>query len=116
MKKTNLADLILRFGLAFVFFYAGIAAFIEPNSWIGYVPNFIGNKITRAYALHLHSLINVMLGLWLLSGKKKFYAGIVSCIVLFFIIIFNLNNLDIIFRDIGILLSALALCFLNKKN
>ncbi len=109
MKKEYLANLFLRIGLAFVFLYAGISAFINPNSWVGFIPN-IGNFITKAILLQVHSIINIILSIWLLSNKKIFYVSIISSIFLFGIIIFNLNSLEIVFRDVAILLMAIALC------
>ena len=115
MDKQYLSNLLLRTGLAFVFIYAGIAAYISPNNWVGFIPN-IGNFITKAILLQIHSAINIILGLWLLSNKKLFYASIISSIFLFGIIIFNLSSFDIVFRDVAILLASLALTVLTHKN
>ena len=104
-----LTSFILRTGLAVVFLYAGIAAFISPNNWIGYIPEFIGNFITKAFILTIFSAYEVILALWLLSGKKQFIASIFSSITLICIIIANITILDIVFRDIAILLMAVAL-------
>ncbi len=115
MKKEYLARLLLRIGLTFVFFYAGIAAFVNPNNWVGFIPN-IGNFITKAILLQVHSAINLILGLWFFLNKKIFYASIISGIFLFGIIIFNLNSFDIVFRDVAILLMAIALSVLSYRN
>lgn len=115
-KKEDWARFLLRISLAFVFIYVAIAAFITPFNWIGFIPSFITDKITRAYVLHFHSFFNIILGMWLLSGWKTFYAAIVSCIALFGIIIFNLGAFDIIFRDVAILLSAVVLAFLSFER
>ena len=115
MNKQYLSTLFLRLGLAFVFLYAGIAAFITPNNWVGFIPN-IGNFITKAIILQIHVAVNVLLGLWLLSNKKIFYASSVSSVFLFGITIFNISQFDIIFRDVAILLSALALAVLTYEK
>ncbi|MEK6828952.1 MAG: hypothetical protein AABY15_02415 [Nanoarchaeota archaeon] len=107
----------LRLGLAFIFIYAAVSAFFNPESWIGFVPKFIGNTITRGYFLFVHDLINLGLGLWLLSGKKVFYAAVISCLMLAGIILSNLSSFLITFRDIGLLLAAVALAVMSyKKN
>lgn len=115
-NKEDWARFLLRISLAFVFIYVAIAAFITPFNWIGFIPSFITNKITRAFALQFHSLFNIILGMWLLSGWKTFYAAIVSCVALFGIIVFNLGAFDIIFRDVAILFAAVALAVLNWKK
>ena len=85
MKRKNydskpLVSFILRTGLAVVFLYAGIAAFVSPNEWIGFIPSFIGNFITKAYLLTIFSAYEIILALWLLSGKKQFIASVFSSI------------------------------------
>src|SRR3990172_7057555 len=106
-------SLYLRSGLAFVFIYAAVSAFIDPSAWIGYVPSFIWNPVTRAYFLFVHDIINLGLGLWLLSGKKQFYAAIVSCLVLAGIILTSISSFPITFRDVWFLLSAVALAMMS---
>ena len=75
------ASFFLRLGLAFVLIYAAVSAFFNPEAWIGFVPGFIGNTITRGYFLFVHDVINFGLGIWLLSGKKQFWAAVASCLM-----------------------------------
>ncbi len=110
------SPLFLRIGLGFVFIFASISAFLSPQAWIGYVPSFIGNFITRAYFLSVHDVINIALGIWLLSGKKTFYAAVVSCLALAGIILTNLGSFLITFRDIGLFFAAVALAVMSKKK
>lgn len=115
-NKTNPnAKLFLRVGLAFVFLYAGIAAFFNPESWVGFIPGFLTKIIPENFVLYSHIAFNVILGLWLLSDKKIFYASILSALALFTITIFNLNSFDIVFRDVGLLLATAALVILSKE-
>jgi len=115
MIKEDYAKLILRYGIAFSFIYAGVAAYFSPENWIGFIPFFLREILPGNILLNIHSSFNVLLGLWLLSGKKVYYSSIVSAIALFTIIIFNFSSLDIIFRDITILLGAVALAILSKN-
>jgi len=109
--KEYTVNLILRVGLAFVFLYAGIAAFISPDNWVGYVPSFIEIFLSREVFLQVHSVIDIALGLWLLSNRKIFYASIVSSVFLF-----GMRDIDILFRDIAILLMAAALARAYSKQ
>ena len=111
--KNSTISLFLRLGLAFSFLYAGIAAFFNPLAWVGYIPVFLRDMISEGILLNLHSAFNVLLGLWLLSNKKTFYAAVVSAIALFAIIISNIVLFDIVFRDVSILLAAVALAILS---
>lgn len=110
------ASLFLRIGLAFVFIYAAISAFVNPEAWIGFIPAFIGNSVTRGYFLFVSYAINLILGLWILSGKKIYYSAVVTSIVLAGIIMTNLGAMIIIFRDIGLFFAAVALAVLSKNK
>lgn len=109
-------SLFLRLGLAFIFIYAAVSAFVNPESWIGFVPGFIENTITRGYFLFVHDLINFGLGIWLLSGKKVFYSAIASCLMLSGIILSNISSFLITFRDVGLLMAAIALAVMDHQN
>ena len=110
MEKEKLVSLFLRLGLAFSFFYAAIASFVNPEVWIGFFPEFLRNINGIATVFSIYELI---LGGWLLSGKKVFYAAILSALTMFGIVIFNFNAMDIVFRDVSILLAAIALAVLS---
>ncbi len=110
------SSLFLRIGLAFVFIYAAFSGFSDPQAWVGFIPSFVGNSITRGYFLFVSETINLILGLWLLSGKKTFYAAVFSSILLAGIILTNLGALIITFRDVGLFFAALALATLSKKR
>ena len=115
LSKMNFdAKFFLRIGLAFVFVYAAISAFIDPEAWIGFVPSWVGN-IERAYTLFVHDIVNLVLGLWLLSGRKTYWASVVSAVVLAVIVLVNLGSFIITFRDIGLFFAAVALAIMSKK-
>jgi len=110
------SDFFLRMGLAFVFLFAAFSAFFNPQAWVGYIPSFVSNFITRAYLLFFHDVIMFFLGIWLLSGKKTFYAAIVSCLVLAGITLTSLSSFLITFRDVGLFFAAIALAVMNKNK
>jgi uncharacterized membrane protein YphA (DoxX/SURF4 family) len=113
MNKISLTSILLRIGLAVVFLYAAIASFVEPAVWIGYLPTFVANSSSAGLLLKVVSVIEILVSLWLLSGKKTFYAAIVSALMLAGIIVTNLASIDIIFRDFGLFFAALALAALS---
>ena len=110
------SSFFLRLGLAFTFIFAAISGFLNPQAWVGYVPDFGGNFITRAYILFFHDVINMALGFWLLSGKKTFYAAVISCLALAGIIITNLASFLITFRDVGLFFAAVALAVISRNK
>ena len=116
MSNKYLVSFFLRLGIAAVFLYAAIASFLTPNNWIGFLPQWLKNTIPATILLFAFSVYEIILSLWLISGKKIFYASILSSLTLFLIIITNITELDILFRDIAILFSAISLIILSDKE
>ena len=115
-RKIMLGSFFIRTGLATVFLYAAVSSFLQPDAWVGFFPFWLQNIIPGKILLSLFAIFQIGLALWLLTGKRMFEAGIVSAITLLAILIFNLGALDIVFRDVAILLSALALVALEHAR
>lgn len=113
---TKIASFTLRVALAIPFLYAAIAATLQPEAWIGFIPYFLRNLLPGSLLLTAHALFDFTLALWLLSGWKTKYAAAFSALNLATIIAVNLAALDIIFRDIGLLLAAVTLGLLHYKK
>ena len=116
LDTKKLAGFILRAGLALTFLYAAIASFLDPSSWVGFLPQFLRDIFPVVFLLTSFSLYELALALWLLSGKQVKYAAILSAVTLFFIMASNLSQLDILFRDVAIFFSAVALAVLELKR
>ena len=116
MKYYKLALFLLRVGIASVFLYAAIAAYLEPHNWVGYLPQFLRNIFPSNTLLMLFGAYQVILSLWLLWGKKTFWAAILSILTFIAIITGNIGSLDIVFRDIAILFAVLSLAVLTYES
>ena len=104
---------ILQLGLAFVLLYAGISAWVQPQDWIGFVPTWVTDFGTsRLLALHLHSVAEIILGVWLLSNFQIRLAAWLTAADLAVIILVNGFDSAVFtttFRDIGLLAAAVYL-------
>ncbi len=107
---------ILRWGLAFVFFYAAVASLLNPQDWVGYLPPLLRNIFPSGILLTGFSIYEIILAVLLFSGKKLYWASILSVITLVGITILNLNQLDVTFRDVGLAMAALALVELVRAQ
>ncbi len=116
LDEKKLVSFCLRIGLATVFLYAGISALLNPMAWVGFIPMWIRGIIPGNIFLPIHAVLDIIIGLWLVVGKKLFYASAVAGLALLSIVIFNFGALDIIFRDIAILFSAVALMILHLRE
>jgi hypothetical protein len=106
--RSNSAATILRWGLAFVFFYVAIAALRAPSVWAGYVPNIFGFVPSNIF-ISAFSLFAFVLAVWLFWGKQLVWSSVIAAIALAIVIIVKLSDLDLVFPTIGLFFSSLAL-------
>lgn len=111
MKFNHISNILLRIGVAFAFLYPPIDALSNPDSWIGYFPKFIHGIVPDLILLHGFGVIEVIIALWILSGKKIFLPALVAGIMITSIVLFNLGNFEVLFRDLSIAIMAFALAF-----
>lgn len=114
--KQNAATTMLRWGLAFVFFYAAVASLRNPDGWIGFLPQFLTHALPAKLLLAGFSVVQLILAAWLFWGRKLVWSSVAAFAMLAGITAFNLNILDITFRDIGLAMAALALFELARKK
>ncbi|HYD93443.1 MAG TPA: hypothetical protein VEB18_03265 [Candidatus Paceibacterota bacterium] len=110
------AQLLLRLGVAFAFLFPPVNALIDPYSWIGYFPTFMRGMMPEMVLLHLFGIIEIIIGLWLIWGKRIFIPSVAATVLLVLIVIFNLGDFQVLFRDLSIAAMALALAVLNRPE
>lgn len=109
MKRYLSVPLLLSVGLAFVFAYAGVSSLMHPLEWIAYVPHMVSTALSPVTAIKLIAVYELLLAVWLLSGKYRKYAALLSSLTLVGIVVANLGQMIITFRDVGLIFMALAL-------
>jgi uncharacterized membrane protein YphA (DoxX/SURF4 family) len=102
---------LLRAGLALVFLYASINSFLSPQDWVGYFPQFMRDVVPVSILLPVFSVYELALAAWLLSGIYVKYAALLAAATLAGIVVSNFSLLPISFRDMALMLAALALYF-----
>lgn len=116
MNQKAFAFFLLRSAIASVFVYAAISSFVTPDNWIGYFPLFLRHLIPQSLLLTFFSIYELILAVWLLTGKLTFFAALLAAVTLSGIIVFNIDQLDIVFRDLAIILAALSLATFTYKK
>lgn len=116
MDTSKIEILIARIGLAFPFIYAAIASLFNPSSWVGFFPPFMTNLIPQGILITTWAILQIIVGFWLILGKKILIPSIVAFLMLAGILIFNYKLLDIIFRDVSILATAVVLIIYSYKE
>ena len=100
--------LLLRLWGSFALLYPPAHALLgDPYTWIGYFPSFTRGYLDELVMLHLFGIVEVIIGLWILSGYKIFAPAMLGGVLLVAIVVFNLHEFTVLFRD----LSIAAMCF-----
>lgn len=111
---TSPANLLLRVGVAFAFLYPPFNALANPDSWLGYFPPFVtiaanSAGISDLVLLHAFGVVEIVIALWILSGWKIFIPSLTATVMLAAIVVFNLPQFEVVFRDLSIAAASLAL-------
>lgn len=114
MKITPI--LLLKVAVAFAFLYPPIAAVFNPSAWIWFVPDFVEMFVSKEFFLHAFGLVEVIIALGILFMKKPIVPLIAASAILFVIVVIDFSTFDIVFRDISILLAALALILMYRQE
>lgn len=113
-KNIDRIQLLLRIGVSFAIIYPAVSAYFNPDAWIGYFPDFVFSFISELFLLYIFGVVMIIIGFWILSGKKIFIPSIIATITLTSIVLFNISQIDILFRDISIAIMSFSLVLLNK--
>lgn len=115
-NQQKIAWLIVRLGVAFCFIYAAVAGYLDPESWIGWFPKFMRDMIPELILLKIWGVYEFITGVWILSGKKIFIPSVLASLSLAGLILANFSAMDVIFRDVTILFSTIALAVESFPN
>lgn len=120
--KARVAHTALRVGAAFAFIYPAVNAWSDPNAWIGYFPPFVLSwgaalGLDNMVVLHIFGVVELGIGAWLLWGRHLFWPSALATVMLVAIVVFNIPQMQIVFRDLSIaaMTLALALTHLPRK-
>lgn len=112
--RINISSLLLRIGLAFVFTYAAISLSLNPAQGMNYVPKFVTTILPASTFLSLFGIFEIILSLWLLSGKLSKYSGLLSALTIFGITALNLESFGVLFRNVAIFFAGLSLATMQS--
>lgn len=115
MDRNLWARRVLIVSLTIVFLYFGIMKFVEPSSWVGFLPSWMNGFMgfDKYLWLSVLGVLEIFLGVALLISRarvQKIVAALVALHLLFVVIQVGWNDIGI--RDIGLFLSSIALFLL----
>ncbi|HVB19758.1 MAG TPA: hypothetical protein VNF51_00505 [Candidatus Paceibacterota bacterium] len=109
MWRFFASNLLLRVAIAFAFLYAAIDSLIEPNLWVTFFPPILLTVIPGNSLLVVWSVVEIVIALWILSGKYIFIPSLFAAASLVAIVFFNIPLMQIVFRDLALACVALFL-------
>lgn len=112
-KKLRRIEGVLRFGLAFPFVYAAMAAYFSPDDWVGFFPDFVGKILPIMLVLNLFGLTQLIISIWILAGKNIFWPSLIAALMLLGIIVTDWAGFQVTFRDVSILAIAIVLMIIH---
>ena len=63
--------------------------------------------------LHAFGIVEVILALWILSGRRIFWPSVATTLMLLGIVAFNPTNFQVLFRDLAIAAMPISLAVIN---
>lgn len=116
MRPEKLASIVLRAGVAFAFLYPPINALGDPYAWIGYFPPFTRGYVPDEVLLHAFGIVEIVIALWILSGWRVFWPSLTATAMLLGIVVFNVPNFQVLFRDLAIAAMPFSLVVINYAD
>lgn len=114
--STRAVNVLLRASVALAFIYVAISAHLRPEAWLGYFPSMVlDSGLSENVILWGFSIMHIVIGVWIMIGKRIFIPSIIATIYLTGVVVTNLSQLDVVFRDISIALVALALAMKPRR-
>lgn len=96
-----------RLGVGSVFFIFGIMQLVNPENWIGYLPDFILSFGDAGRFIFFNGIFDLVLGFFLLIGLLTRVSAFIGILHLMGVI-FSLGFNDIAVRDFGLLLVLIS--------
>jgi uncharacterized membrane protein YphA (DoxX/SURF4 family) len=115
-RQLGIVWFLLRFGVAFTFLYASIAAFINPTPWLSYFPHFMRAMVSDDILLWTWGGAELLIAIWILSGYKIFIPSVAAAGLMMGIFIFDISSHPIIFRNVCILCTSIALAIISNPH
>jgi uncharacterized membrane protein YphA (DoxX/SURF4 family) len=110
------AAFLLRAALSVVFLYAAISSTLAPDEWVGYLPRVLLDHFDASVLLKIFSVYELLIAAFLILGIYVRYAALVAALTLGGIIVSNFSLFAITFRDMALILAALALALLSEEK
>ncbi len=112
-RSRNYSPAVLRMGLSLVFLWFGISQLARPESFLGYVPQWLSSYSDML--LFGNGLFDLLIGALLLLGVFTRIAALIGGLHLLSISLFSVGYNEVGVRDAGLAVAAFSV-FLNGED
>lgn len=120
-ESLRYSQLSLRIGLAFVFLWFGVDAFIQPEYWVhGWMPEFVQRMVVgigmgTENAMFLLGMFEVIVAVSIATGFfMRYFAAAAAVLVAGIIAVHGFN--EVVIRDVGIVAGLVALVLWPERR
>ena len=118
MSKEKLSYLLLKLAVAFPLLYMAWGIYLRPKYFAVYIPNFLTQFISHNALVWIISALWMIVAAFIIFERKPFVPPMIAAVYLGLIVFSNARwgtpSFDIFYKDIVIILSALALAVKSK--
>jgi uncharacterized membrane protein YphA (DoxX/SURF4 family) len=105
--KEEHSWLVLKVGLAIVYFYFAYQQLAEPNVWEGLVPLWIDNIVPARIMITINAVFEIVATICvLINFKTKWFAGLLALHLFVIVGVVGFNPTGV--RDFGLAMASLA--------
>ena len=115
LASERLPFWLLRAGLAFVLSYAAASSFFHPETFARYFPSFMPTQWATEL-LPAFAVWEMLLVVGLMTDRFTYPASMGAALTLVAIIVVNPNAFEVLFRNVAIACSALALAIQSRRE
>ncbi|MCC6934515.1 MAG: DoxX family membrane protein [Candidatus Yanofskybacteria bacterium] len=120
-ESLRYSQLSLRIGLAFVFLWFGVDAFLQPAYWVqAWMPDFVqrltvGVGMGTENAMFLFGMFEVIVAVSIATGFfMRYFAAAAAAFLLGILVTHGLN--EVVVRDVGIIAGLIALVLWPERR
>ena len=113
--KPEYGKIILRLSISVVFLWFGLNQLFNFSDWVGFVPVFLTSILSAKILVMINGSLELILGLFMLSGLYLRFSSFILAIHLFFISL-SLGYTALAVRDFGLAFATLAIFFLGPDD
>lgn len=111
MAQYSQNNFLLRIAIAFAFFYPALDSIRDPLSWVDFFPPLLRTYVPDPVLLYGWAAVEIVIALWILSGRHIFLPSLAATLSLCLIVAFNTVTFFIVFRDVSLALVAASLAW-----